>query len=386
MFSPRLRFAIPIVVACVVCLLLDSPRLTASGDEPRIIRPTVTVGTGDTGSTFFGTAPDPLKTRRYYIAAEIVPWDFAPSGRDDMCGFTLPPAVVANRTRIKLRYFQYTDATFTVRALNNPALGVLGPMLRGVVGEYLAVTLLNRTHQPVSLHPHGVRYDKDSEGAYYRPSPGRGAAVGPGAKFTYVWQLDEASGPLPTEPSSKGWLYRCHVAEHMHEGMFAQLTVFAPDQIGISRDPTVALLGLPAAPRSLRLDRTEAILNFVAPPARAGVVIVGTLSAPEDFLVHRQTVRVRLGDREIVVELNAAGIGKAPHAWFRINNTEDTSRARGGRLDFELFFNGADWLGRPAPGAPAHRPLPLVIEIGSARLTAAVHFNPPAHPDACTGA
>jgi hypothetical protein len=61
------------------------------------------------------------------------------------------------------------------------------------------------------MHPHGVKYDKDSEGAYYQPDPGRGAAVAPGAKFTYVWSLDDASGPLPHEPSSKGWLYHSHV-------------------------------------------------------------------------------------------------------------------------------------------------------------------------------
>lgn len=542
--STRARlFLITVACASALVLFLFPHRLPASGDEPRPpIRPTVTVQTGDTGGTLFGAAPDPLKTRRYYVAAEIVPWDFAPAGRDLVCGFNLPPAVVAERTRPKLRYVQYTDATFTVRALANPSLGLLGPVLRGVVGDYLVVTFLNRTAQPVSMHPHGVRYDKDNEGAYYRPSPGRGAAVGPGATFTYVWQLDELSGPLPTEPSSKAWLYHshvdgdtesnlgligaiivtdprrarpdgtpadvdrefatlfmifdesgpgptapptptpppppaptsepatpptpldwartqqrahatarfalnghifgnlpglemnvgertrwylfglgsegdfhtahwhgmrvveegrrrtdvvellpatmkvadlladnpgswlyhCHVAEHMNEGMFAQFTVFARDQIGVSRDPTVAFLGLPAAPRSLRLDRTEAILNLVAHPARAEVVIIGALSAPEDFLVHRQTVRARLGDREIVAELNAAGIGKAPHAWFRVNNTDDTSTARGGRLDFELVFHGADWLERPAPGATVRRPLPLTIEIGSTRHTAEV--------------
>lgn len=519
---------------------LPCARLAASGDEPRIIRPTVTVETGDTGGTFFGAAPDPLKTRRYYLAAEIVPWDFAPSGRDDMCGFTLPPAVVANRTRTKLRYFQYTDATFTVRALTNPALGVLGPMLRGVVGEYLAVTLLNRTHQPVSLHPHGVRYDKDSEGAFYRPSPGRGAAVGPGAKFTYVWQLDESSGPLPTEPSSKAWLYHshvdgdtetnlgliggiivtdrkrarpdgtpadidrefatlfmifdesgpgpataatpatappspatdqpvalaaaptplewaqtqqrthegarytingrifgnlpgldmnegdrtrwylfalgseedlhtahwhglrvieggtrrtdvvellpasmkvadlladnigtwlyhCHVAEHMREGMFARVSVLPRDSVGVSRAPADAFLGLPATPRSIRIDRAEALLNLIVKPARAEVVILGVMGAPDDFAVNGQSVRLRLGTREATVQLNSNGIGKGAHAWLRINNTDESGLARSGRLEFELVFSGADWLDQAPAGAapgPSHT-VPLAIELGS---------------------
>ncbi len=550
--SPRPRLALSLTSVFVLGCLLQPVRTSASGDEPRIIRPTVTVETGDTGGTFFGTPPAPEKTRRYYLAAEIVPWDFAPSGRDDMCGFTLPPAVVANRTRTKLRYFQYTDASFTVRALTNPALGLLGPVLRGVVGEHLAITLLNRTTQPVSLHPHGVRYDKDSEGAYYRPNPGRGAAVGPGAKFTYVWQLDEASGPLPTEPSSKAWLYHshvdgdtetnfgligglivtdpkrarpdgtpadvdrefatlfmifdesgkgpatapaagasstppaspptgtpvptptptdwartqqrahegarfaingrifgnlpgldmnegertrwylfalgseddfhtahwhglrviedarrrtdvvellpatmkvadlladnpgtwlyhCHVAEHMREGMFARLTVLPRDTLGVSRAPADAFLGLPAAPRSIRLDRAEALLNLIVTPARAEVVILGVMGAPDDFAVNGQTVRVRLGNRESTVQLNSNGIGKTAHAWLRLNNTDESGLARGGRLEFELIFSGADWLALQPPSttsagssASSVHTLPLEIEIGTTRHSVAV--------------
>lgn len=167
------------------------------------IRPTVTAAMGEVGGRFFGRAPDPKKTRRYYIAAESEQWDYAPSGRDEICGLPLPPPVLAERKNAKLRYVQYTDETFGAKIMPNPSLGILGPVLRGVVGDFLAVTFLNRTSQPLSMHPHGVKYDKDSEGAYYRPAPGLGAAVAPGAKFTYVWQLDENSGPLPGEPSSK---------------------------------------------------------------------------------------------------------------------------------------------------------------------------------------
>ncbi len=175
------------------------------------VQPTATVAAGDQGGTFFGHPPDPRKTRRYFIAAEPVVWDFLPLGKDEVCGNPIPPMIAANRDTLMLRYVQYTDASFTTRAPANPTLGILGPVLRGVVGDFLAVTFLNRTHQPLSMHPHGVHYDKDSEGAYYQPLPGRGAAVAPGARFTYVWQLDESSGPLPGEPSSKGWLYHSHV-------------------------------------------------------------------------------------------------------------------------------------------------------------------------------
>jgi FtsP/CotA-like multicopper oxidase with cupredoxin domain len=196
----------------IVAAAFGCARAPATEDaRPPPIRPTVTAQSGDSGGLFFGQKPEPEKTRHYFIAAEAEPWDFVPAGRDEVCGLVLPPALVAHAVREKLRYIQYTDATFTTRVPQNPSLGLLGPVLRGVVGEFLAVTFFNRTTQPLSMHPHGVHYDKDSEGAYYEPNPGRGAAVAPGAKFTYVWQLDEQSGPAPDEPSSKGWLYHSHV-------------------------------------------------------------------------------------------------------------------------------------------------------------------------------
>jgi len=192
------------------------------------IRPTVTEQMGDTGGKYFGQIPDPAKTRHYYIAAEDDQWDFLPTGSDPVCGMPLPPEVVLQHKVWKVRYFQYTDATFTQRVPQASRLGILGPVLRGVVGEYLAVTFLNRARVGIySMHPHGVKYDRDSEGSYHAdqlrlmgPRPtnapftfqGRGAAVGYGGRFTYVWHLDEESGPLPSEPSSKAWLYHSHVS------------------------------------------------------------------------------------------------------------------------------------------------------------------------------
>ena len=175
------------------------------------IQPTVTAAMGDRGGKFFGQTPDPAKVRRYYIAAEPQLWDYTPQDRDVVCGKPLPPHIVQNKRHGKLRYVQYTDETFTTKAFENERLGIMGPVLRGVTGEFLLVTFLNRTSIPLSMHPHGARYDKDSEGAFYEPRPGLGSAVGPNAKFTYVWHLDEASGPASDEPSSKAWLYHSHV-------------------------------------------------------------------------------------------------------------------------------------------------------------------------------
>jgi len=183
----------------------------AARSQTNTVQPTVTVAMGDLGGKLFGHAPDPARTRHYYIAAEPRLWDFAPQGRDVICGKPLPSRIMSQRASMKIRYVEFTDVTFTTRVAENPSLGILGPVLRGVVGENIAVTFWNRADIPLSMHPHGLKYDKDNEGSYYQPKPGLGAAIAPGAKFTYVWQLDESSGPLPSEPSSKAWLYHSHV-------------------------------------------------------------------------------------------------------------------------------------------------------------------------------
>ena len=219
-----------LLLSCATTLRAAQPVKPDAWPATNLVPPTVTEAMGDVGGKFFGRAPDPAKTRHYYIAAEPELWDYAPQGKDPVCGKPLPPSVTAQGRVAKIRYVQYTDATFTTKVFQNPRLGILGPVLRGVVGEFLAVTFLNRGGQPLSMHPHGAKYDKDSEGSYYQPKPGLGAAVGPGAKFTYVWQLDDESGPLPGEPSSKGWLYHSHVNgdEESNMGLIGFIIVTDP--------------------------------------------------------------------------------------------------------------------------------------------------------------
>ena len=115
------------------------------------IKPTVTAKMGDMGGKYFGQTPDPAKTHHYYIAAEPDRWDFMPAGSDPICGMTPSADVTARHLIRKVRYFQYTDATFTQRVQQPPRLGILGPVLRGVVGVFLEITFLNRTALPLSM-------------------------------------------------------------------------------------------------------------------------------------------------------------------------------------------------------------------------------------------
>lgn len=148
-------------------------------------------------------------TRHYYIAAEDVIWNYAPSGMD------LLNAVPIRQPWVKLqwpktRFVEYTDGTFTTKKPQPDWLGILGPVIRAEVGDEIIVEFLNRSRFPHSMHPHGLRYDKDNEGSVYLPF-GKGDRVAPGRRYTYHWFANAASGPGPGQPSSIVWWYHSHV-------------------------------------------------------------------------------------------------------------------------------------------------------------------------------
>jgi hephaestin len=175
--------------------------------------------------------------RTYYIAADEVLWDYAPDGTNDITGapFTADEDVFTKNgpNRIGHKYWKslyrgYTDATFT-HAIVRPTscaptarvcddtLGILGPVIRAAVGDTIKVVFKNNTSYPASIHPHGVFYNKDSEGA---PDNGgtSGAdkaddAVPPNGTTTYNWAVPNRAGPGPMDGSSVLWMYHSHTDE-----------------------------------------------------------------------------------------------------------------------------------------------------------------------------
>jgi hephaestin len=169
------------------------------------------------------------KEHTYYIAADEVDWNYTPSGMDKMMGmnFMSYAKVVTEHGphRIgtvyrKALYREYTDGTFAnlkPRPAGSEYLGMLGPILRAEVGETIRVVFKNNATRPYSMHPHGVFYKKDSEGAPYADGTSGGDkgddAVPPGQTHTYIWQVPERAGPGPQDPSSIVWLYHSHAME-----------------------------------------------------------------------------------------------------------------------------------------------------------------------------
>src|SRR5207247_9036066 len=86
-------------------------------------------------------APSRGATREYFIAAEEVVWDFAPSGQNLVHGGPIPKPY---RTKWKkARYIQYTDGTFATQTPPPPSLAVLGPPTLAAAADTVLVHLLN---------------------------------------------------------------------------------------------------------------------------------------------------------------------------------------------------------------------------------------------------
>jgi FtsP/CotA-like multicopper oxidase with cupredoxin domain len=169
------------------------------------------------------------RVHTYYIAADEVEWDYAPSGINKITGkpfneleqlYTERGPHRIGKVYRKVIYREYTDASFT-KLKPRPArwehLGILGPVIQAEVGDTIKVVFKNNGTHPYSIHPHGVFYEKASEGVAYNDGTSGaskiGGAVPPGQTYTYVWEVPERAGPGPGDPSSVVWLYHSHVNE-----------------------------------------------------------------------------------------------------------------------------------------------------------------------------
>ena len=167
------------------------------------------------------------KVRTYYVAADEVTWDYAPGNINRITGQPFGDAesfwVASGPHQVgkvvkKALYREYTDATFTQlkpRPKQWEHLGFLGPLLRAEVGDTIRVVFKNNLSFPASMHPHGVSYRKDSEGALYHDGAGdeSNQAVAPAATRTYTWPVPERAGPASGDMSSLLWMYHSHVNE-----------------------------------------------------------------------------------------------------------------------------------------------------------------------------
>lgn len=172
--------------------------------------------------------------REYWVTAEKVNWDYAPTGKNLIMPEKGLDIWGNQRVYKKYRYIQYTDASFRNKVNQPQWMGILGPQFQAVEGDTLKVHFLNRADKPLSIHPHGMHYDKKNEGA---DGPGKGAKVPPGEQFTYIWTVDKHAAPGPSDPSSIVWLYHSHVdsVTEVYDGLIGTIVV---TRKGMERSPS----------------------------------------------------------------------------------------------------------------------------------------------------
>uniref|UniRef100_UPI0037E8636B ferroxidase HEPHL1 isoform X2 n=1 Tax=Semicossyphus pulcher TaxID=241346 RepID=UPI0037E8636B len=183
--------------------------------------------------------------RNYYLAAERVCWNYAPLGKDLINNVSLTEACSASEmffgkeggriggSYTKVIYKEYTDNTFSTLKKQDSNLGILGPVLRAEEGDTLKVTFMNLADRNYSIQPHGLHYDKHSEGSSYEDGVNKpGSHVAPGQNFTYTWQVLE--GPSSSDSPCIPYLYYSAVdpARDTNSGLVGPLLVCKKGTLG----------------------------------------------------------------------------------------------------------------------------------------------------------
>ncbi|KAK3515672.1 hypothetical protein QTP70_026459, partial [Hemibagrus guttatus] len=165
-------------------------------------------------------------SRKYYIGIREMDWNYAPSDRNLINGQQIHQdkhaSVFLDRSQSRIGgvykkavYKQYTSDTFSTEVPKPDWLGFLGPVIRAEVGDDIVVYLKNFASRRYSVHPHGVFYEKDSEGALYPDGTSgrfkKDDSVAPGENYTYTWKVTEEFAPTKSDSSCLTWIYHSHV-------------------------------------------------------------------------------------------------------------------------------------------------------------------------------
>lgn len=172
--------------------------------------------------------PQPGGIRReYWIQAETARWAITPQRKDEWHGR-------ATGGRNVFTAFVYRGMTpgFAGYLVDHPTIP--GPLLQAEVGDVLVVHFRNALAKPdqaVTMHPHGVKYNQEYDGAYMGEFTRDGGFVAPGESFTYQWEC--------TPDSVGAWPYHDHGPNHTlnsFRGLFGAIIVRAkgekrPDRV-----------------------------------------------------------------------------------------------------------------------------------------------------------
>lgn len=166
------------------------------------------------------------RERVYYVGIIEDSWDYAPSGKNLLNGQYVEndehasvflesgPHRIGSVYK-KAVFRQYTDATYSIQAPRPTWLGFLGPILRAEVDDVILVHLKNFATRSYSMHPHGVFYEKNTEGALYPDGTSNKLkeddSVPPGGSYTYRWEVRPEFAPTNDDANCLTWVYHSHL-------------------------------------------------------------------------------------------------------------------------------------------------------------------------------
>jgi hypothetical protein len=200
--------------------------------------------------SFATPEPQPGGRRReYWIQARPARWNVAPTGRDEW----MDHRIGGRRTFRALLYQQFTEGF--AAALGKPSMP--GPTLEAEVGDTIVVHFRNADEgfeQPLTMHPHGVRYTPDYDGVYLGDFTRAGGFVAPGEEFTYTWEAT---------PDSVGiWPYHDHGPNHTVNtlrGLFGAVVIRPKGEPPADVEQVLVMHALP--PQITRLGRQLQCFN-----------------------------------------------------------------------------------------------------------------------------
>lgn len=161
--------------------------------------------------------------REYWIAAEQHRWNIIPNNgkgkkRDQMMNQTI------RKGKTAFTAYGYRAYTANFQQPLGPAT-VPGPLIEATVGDTVVVHFRNMLPVPVTMHPHGMFYSNEMDGAYKGYWTDPGGFVQTGRDFTYVWECPEGT--------QGSWIYHDHGPLDplpLYQGLFGPLVIRDPDE------------------------------------------------------------------------------------------------------------------------------------------------------------
>jgi FtsP/CotA-like multicopper oxidase with cupredoxin domain len=202
---------------------VDVEQLAGEVDvPPRVAAAESSNGSGPATASLAATTSSG-QTREYWIAAEQRRWNIVPTHRDQM----MAEPIKGRTTFNAYGYRPYSAGFGTPLA---PAT-VPGPLIEAEVGDTVIVHFRNRLKAPVTMHPHGIFYSNEMDGAYKGKWTDPGGFVQHNRTFTYVWECREG-----TEGT---WLYHDHGPMDplpVFRGLFGPLLIRRPGEARPDRE------------------------------------------------------------------------------------------------------------------------------------------------------